>query len=161
MPAMPVPKAPVVSPPVVAPLAPPTAVPVVAPQAPPTDAVPEVLPEGAPPTAKRKAVRFAEVVQQAPPGEAAQRAPQAVPRAAQQAPRAAQQAPRAAQQAPREAAPIVAPRETRARGGRLDTSAAPVWYCSVCEQVVLPTEAGYVKRSHGKCPGSGKPATRG
>jgi len=54
-----------------------------------------------------------------------------------------------------------APRETRARGGRLDTSAASVWYCSVCEQVVFPTETGYVKRSHGKCPGSGKPAMQG
>jgi len=59
------------------------------------------------------------------------------------------------------AVPVVAPRETQARGSRLDTSAASVWYCPVCEQVVLPTEAGYVKRSHGKCPGSGKPATQG
>jgi hypothetical protein len=105
------------------------------------------------------------VVPQAPPEvAAAQQVPQALqqaPRAAQQAPRAAQQALRAAQQAPREAVPVVAPRETRARGGRLDTSAASVWYCSVCEQAVLPTEAGYVKRSHGKCPGSGKPATQG
>jgi hypothetical protein len=98
------------------------------------------------------------VVPQAPPEVAAA---QQVPQAAQQAPRAAQQALRAAQQAPREAVPVVAPRETRARGGRLDTSAASVWYCSVCEQAVLPTEAGYVKRSHGKCPGSGKPATQG
>jgi hypothetical protein len=54
-----------------------------------------------------------------------------------------------------------APRETRARGGQMDTSAAAVWYCSVCGQAVLPTETGYVKKSHGKCRGSGKPAMQG